>query len=123
MAERLQNAGADYIVICTNTMHKVVPQIEKKIHIPIIHIADTTEEVLKQNNITKVGLLGTKYTMTQNFYKDRILRNGIQVLVPDEQDIEIVNHIIYDELCQGIISEQSKNRYDRTSLRYDRDTC
>ncbi len=110
-AYNLQKAGADYIIICTNTMHKVVPQIEKRIQTPIIHIADATADQLEQSKIKRVALLGTKYTMTQDFYKDRIERRGIQVLVPEEKEIEVVNHIIYDELCLGIILEESKKQY------------
>ena len=88
-AMRLEQAGADYIVICTNTMHKVAPYIQKKINIPIIHIAETTAEALKKNNVKKVALLGTKYTMTQDFYKEKIQQNGIEVIIPNEKDVEI----------------------------------
>lgn len=112
-AKNLEMAGADFIAICTNTMHKVVPQIQEKISIPIIHIADATAEELKRNHIQKVALLGTKYTMTQNFYKERIISNGIEVIIPDEKDVEIVNSIIYDELCLGNINDASRNEYIR----------
>ncbi|HHU02936.1 MAG TPA: aspartate/glutamate racemase family protein [Christensenellaceae bacterium] len=112
-AIRLEQAGADYIVICTNTMHKVAPYIQKEIKIPIIHIAETTAEALKKNNVKKVALLGTKYTMTQNFYKEKIQQNGIEVIIPNEKDIEIVNYIIYNELCLGIISDKSRREYMR----------
>ena len=110
-AKNLEKAGADFIVICTNTMHKVVPQIQSKIGIPILHIAEATADELKRCNITKVALLGTKYTMTQDFYKEKLTRAGITVLIPDEQEIETVNNIIYKELCLGIISEISKEKY------------
>lgn len=113
IAVRLEKAGADFIVICTNTMHKVVPQIELYITIPILHIADATADVLLADSIDKVALLGTKYTMTQAFYKDRILAKGIDVMIPNQQDTEVVNRIIYDELCLGIISEMSKREYLR----------
>ncbi|WP_313152308.1 aspartate/glutamate racemase family protein [Lacrimispora sp.] len=109
-ARNLEKAGADFIVICTNTMHKVVPQIQNSINIPVIHIAEATADELKHYNITKVALLGTKYTMTQDFYKEKIVHAGITVLVPDEEEIEIVNDIIYNELCLGIISEASKEK-------------
>lgn len=112
-ARNLEKAGADYIAICTNTMHKVVPQIQKYISIPVIHIADATARRLKEKQIRKVALLGTKYTMTQDFYKDKLIDAGIQVLIPDEKDIEIVNSVIYNELCLGIISEESKKEYLR----------
>jgi len=110
-AKNLEKAGADFIVICTNTMHKVAPQIQIQIGIPIVHIAEATADELKLHNITKVALLGTKYTMTQDFYKEKLERAGITVLIPDEQGIEIVNDVIYNELCLGIISETSKEKY------------
>lgn len=110
-AKNLEKAGADFIVICTNTMHKVAPQIQSKIGIPILHIAEATADELKRCNITTVALLGTKYTMTQAFYKEKLTRAGITVLIPDEQEIETVNDIIYQELCLGIISESSKEKY------------
>lgn len=112
-AENLEKAGADYIVICTNTMHKVAPQIQKHIRIPIIHIAEATAEQLIEKQISKVALLGTKYTMTQTFYKEKLVEAGIEVLIPNQQDIEIVNNVIYNELCLGIISEDSKKEYLR----------
>ena len=110
-AMRLESAGADFIVICTNTMHKVVPQIEENIHIPVLHIADATADELLRCNIKKTALLGTKYTMTQDFYKSRLIARGIDVIVPDERGIETVNRVIYDELCLGIISEKSRAEY------------
>ena len=110
-AESLERAGADFLVIATNTMHKVAPQIQKRIHIPILHIAEVTAEELKENHITTVALLGTKYTMTQDFYKEKLENAGITVLIPDEQEIEVVNSIIYDEFCLGSILETSKERY------------
>ncbi|WP_367569002.1 aspartate/glutamate racemase family protein [Lacrimispora sp.] len=110
-AGNLEKAGADFIVICTNTMHKVAPQIQSRINIPILHIAEATAEELKRCNVTKVALLGTKYTMTQDFYKEKLINAGITVLVPGEQEIEIINDVIYHELCLGIISETSKEKY------------
>lgn len=112
-AVSLEKAGADFIVICTNTMHKVVPQIQKQIRIPIIHIAQATASVLKEQGICRVGLLGTKYTMTQEFYKSKLIEAGIEVLIPDDTDIEIVNNIIYGELCLGMIREESRKQYVR----------
>lgn len=112
-AKSLEKAGADFIVICTNTMHKVVPQIKSEINIPILHIAEATAEELNSNHIKRVALLGTKYTMTQAFYKDKLIDAGIEVLVPEDEDIEFVNHVIYDELCLGIISDESKEGYLR----------
>lgn len=112
-ALKLQNAGADFIVICTNTMHKVIPEIQEKISIPILHIADATADDLLQSGVKTVALLGTKYTMTQEFYKERLSARGIHVLIPDKSDIELVNHVIYSELCLGIISEESREEYKR----------
>lgn len=112
-AKILEKAGADFILICTNTMHKVAPQIQKQIRIPIIHIADATADTLEQNSIKKVALLGTKYTMTQDFYKEKLKARGIAVIIPNAADVELVNHIIYDELCLGIISDESRKQYIR----------
>lgn len=110
-AKNLEKAGADFIVICTNTMHKVAPQIQRNIDIPIIHIAEATADELKRHNITKVALLGTKYTMTQDFYKEKLENAGISVLIPGKQGIEVVNDVIYNELCLGVISKTSKEKY------------
>ncbi len=111
IAIKLEKAGADFIVICTNTMHKVADNIQQKINIPIIHIATATAEELIKNNIKKVALLGTKYTMTQDFYKEKLIKAGIDVIIPDNDDIEVVNNIIYNELCLGIINKKSKEIY------------
>lgn len=113
VAQRLQQAGADCIVICTNTMHKVAPQIQQHISVPLLHIAEMTADELKAASITKVGLLGTKYTMSEQFYRDKIEKSGIEVVVPDEDDMAYVNHVIYDELCQGIQCPQSRNQFLR----------
>ena len=110
-AKALQRAGADFIVICTNTMHKVATTISKEIKVPILHIAEMTAIELKKSKINKVGLLGTKYTMQQDFYKKVLVQNGIEVIVPDENEIEFVNDVIYNELCVGIVSEQSRKEY------------
>lgn len=109
----LEKAGADFIIICTNTMHKVVPMIQSRLAIPIIHIAEATADELEKQNIVKAALLGTKYTMTQDFYKKKLIDRGIEVIIPAEQDIEIVNSVIYDELCLGVISPESKAEYIR----------
>ena len=110
-ARRLELAGAEFILICTNTMHKVAPQIQSSIQIPLLHIADATADVLLQSKISKIALLGTKYTMTEDFYKSRLQSRGIEVLIPDETDIDFVNSVIYNELCLGIISDKSKEKY------------
>lgn len=110
-AVNLEKAGADFIVICTNTMHKVAPQIKEKINIPILHIAEATADALKENGIKKTALLGTKYTMTQDFYKNKLIEAGIDVVIPDEEDVEVVNGIIYNELCLGKIIDESRAKY------------
>ena len=111
VAKKLEVAGADFIVVCTNTMHKVADEIQKNIKIPLIHIAEATVEALKVDGIKKIGLLGTKYTMKEDFYKDKIINSAIEVLIPDDKEIEIVNDIIFEELCLGIIKDESKKKY------------
>lgn len=109
-AKRLESAGADFILICTNTMHKVAPQVQQPLDIPILHIADAAADALMKSGIRKTALLGTKYTMTQDFYKGRLTEHGIDVAVPNAQEIEEVNRVIYEELCLGIISEASRTK-------------
>jgi aspartate racemase len=113
-ALRVQAAGADFLLICTNTMHKVAPNIEKAIRIPILHIADATAEVLVGKGIKTVGLLGTAFTMEQDFYKGRLMQKyGLDVLVPNEPDRKVVHNVIYQELCLGQMIESSKIEYLR----------
>lgn len=112
-AENLEAAGADFILICTNTMHKVFEQVQRYVNIPFIHIAQATADVLKRENITRVGLLGTKYTMEQDFYKGKLAENGISVVIPDADDIETVNSIIFHELCVGKIEDKSRKKYGK----------
>ncbi|MDD3169233.1 MAG: aspartate/glutamate racemase family protein [Eubacteriales bacterium] len=112
-ALRLEKGGADFIMICTNTLHKVVDLIQESISIPILHIAEVTAAELKEQKIDKVALLGTKYTMEQDFIKDRLMKNGISVMIPGEQDRERINAIIFQELCLGIVSGQSREEYLR----------
>ena len=109
----LEKAGADFIVICTNTMHKVIDIIQSNITIPILHIAEATAEVLVNQGIKKVALLGTKYTMQQDFYKSKLLEAGLEVLIPETEDIEQINTTIYQELCLGIINQKSKEEFIR----------
>lgn len=111
IARRLQTAGADCIVICTNTMHKVAPQIQAQITIPVLHIADAVIDAIQAANITTVGLLGTKFTMEQDFIKEKITAQGIAVLIPAEDDRNFIHHVLYDELCLGIVSGASKQRF------------
>lgn len=106
----LEKAGADFIVICTNTMHKVAGQIQSSISIPILHIAEVTADELKKQ-YEKVALLGTKYTMEQDFYKQKLIDCGIKVVVPEAEDRVKINDIIFRELCLGKISDRSRNIY------------
>lgn len=112
-AKRLEDAGAEFIVIATNTMHKLVPDIEKEINISILHIADTTAKKIKEDGLTKVGFLGTKFSMTQDFLHERFRKAGLEVMIPDEADIELVNNVIFDELCLGKVLESSRKEYQR----------
>ncbi|HML68194.1 MAG TPA: aspartate/glutamate racemase family protein [Clostridia bacterium] len=113
VAARLENAGADMILICTNTLHKVAPQVQSRIRVPLVHIAVAAAEALTAQGISRVGLLGTKYTMTQAFYRDKLVERGIEVLIPEGDDIDLVNRVIFDELCLGIVKEESRTEYLR----------
>jgi len=110
--ERLRNGGADFIVICTNTMHKMASDIEKKVGIKVLHIAEVTGEKIIQKGMKKVGLLGTKFTMEQDFYKNVLKdKSNIEVVIPDDNDRQVVHNVIYNELCKGVIKEDSKETY------------
>lgn len=110
-AIKLEKGGADFILICTNTMHKVFDQIQKKVSIPILHIADATIAVLKEQQMKRVGLLGTKYTMQQDFYKERIMNAKIAIFIPEGDEIDRVNDIIFEELVRGVVRKESKKEY------------
>ncbi len=113
-ARRVQAGGADFLLLCTNTMHKVAPAIEAAIDIPLLHIADATAQALLQQGIRRVGLLGTAFTMEQDFYKGRLTqRHGIEVLVPEQDDRHLVHRVIYEELCLGRIESASRREYLR----------
>ena len=105
-AKRLEAGGADFLLIGANTMHKAVPQAEKVVSIPLLHIAEATAAELKKDRIQRVGLLGTKYTLLQDFYTGKLKENGLEVLLPEE--VEEVNRIIYEELCLGVLKDSSK---------------
>lgn len=111
IAKKLETAGADYIVICTNTMHKVVPEMKKYINIPVIHIAEAAYGRIAAKGIKNIGLLGTKYTMQQDFYKSILIDKGLNVIIPDEEDIEFINNVIFNELCCGEINPKSKQKF------------
>jgi aspartate racemase len=111
-AVSLERAGAEFLVLCTNTMHKVADAIEQAVGIPLLHIADPTAEAIRASGLQRVGLLGTRFTMEQPFYRERLEnRHGIQVLVPDEADRLLVHRVIYEELCLGTVREESRQAY------------
>ena len=111
-AKSLAAAGADFIVLCTNTMHKVADELQNHIHIPILHIADATAESIKARGMKKVGLLGTKFTMEEEFYKGRLIqKHNLDIMIPTAEAREIVHRVIYDELCIGEIKPSSKMKY------------
>lgn len=111
-AQSLQRAGADFLVLCTNTMHKVAPHIEAATAIPLLHIADPTAAATRAAGFDRVGLLGTRFTMEQDFYRGRLAgRHGIDVLIPDAADRDLVHRVIYEELCLGVLNEASREAY------------
>jgi aspartate racemase len=113
-AQDLERGGADLLVLCTNTMHKVADQMQAGLRIPMLHIADATTERIRAAGLTKVGLLGTRFTMEQDFYRGRLAsKHGLEVLTPDEAGRELVHCVIYDELCLGLIQDESREAYKR----------
>lgn len=112
-AVSLEKGGADFIVLCTNTMHKVAQQITDAVSIPLLHIADATAQRIRQAGVKKVGLLATAFTMEQEFYKGRLNQSEIEVLVPDAAGRKVVHDIIYQELCLGVIRDESRSQYRR----------
>lgn len=111
-AQKIEAGGADFLVICANTMHKVAEQIQSAISIPVIHIVDAAAEQLLRNKVQKIGLLGTKFTMEEDFYKSRLLQKyNIATIIPSPSQREAIHRIIYDELCMGIINPDSKKVY------------
>jgi aspartate racemase len=113
-ARALEAAGADFLVLCTNTMHKVGPAIEAAVGIPLFHIADPTAAAIRQAGFSTVGLLGTRFTMEQDFYRERLReRHGIGVLIPAQEERNIIHRVIYDELCLGKLVPESRDQYRR----------
>ncbi|MFV2009605.1 MULTISPECIES: aspartate/glutamate racemase family protein [unclassified Micromonospora] len=110
-ARRVEAAGADLLLLCTNTMHKVADLVAAAVDIPLLHIADVTADAVRSHGLHTVGLLGTAFTMEQDFLRDRLAGHGLTVLVPDAADREMVHSVIYDELCLGVVSESSRARY------------
>jgi aspartate racemase len=110
-ASRVEAAGADLLVLCTNTMHRVADQVAAAVDIPLVHLADATADAVRRAGLDAVGLLGTAFTMEQAFYRDRLAAHGLTVLVPGDADRATVHRVIYDELCLGVVSEQSRAAY------------
>lgn len=110
-AQRVEKGGADFVLICTNTMHLVADEVENNIDIPLLHIADATAGAITKRGISRAGLLGTKFTMEKDFYKVKLASHGVAVIIPSQDQREIIHHVIYDELCQGIVKESSKDTY------------
>jgi aspartate racemase len=118
-AAQVQAGGADFLLICTNTMHKVFDQVQAAVDIPVIHLGDTTAQAIRRAGFTTVGLLGTGFTMDQPFYRERLESHGLKVLVPSAEDRAMVHRVIYDELCLGIVREQSRRAYQDVISRFE----
>ena len=113
-AQRVKKGGADFVVICTNTMHKMAEEVQSSINIPLLHLADVTAERIKAQGLKKVGLLGTKFTMEEDFYKGRLIKkHGLEVVIPDDEEREAINNILYNELCMGEIKKISKDKFKK----------
>lgn len=112
-AQQIEAAGADFLLICTNTMHKVAPQIEQAINIPILHLADATAVRIQQRGLKKIGLLGTNFTMEEDFYRGRLEKHGLEVIIPPANDRAIVHGVIYNELCLGKVEDTSRKEFLR----------
>ena len=112
-ARQVERGGADFLLICTNTMHLMADDVQKSIGIPLLHIDDATADKIKAGGMDKIGLLGTKFTMEKDFYRGRLEKNhGLEVLIPSDDEREVVHRVIYEELCMGIINPDSKKKYD-----------
>jgi aspartate racemase len=116
-ARQVQAGGADLLLLCTNTMHKVADQVQAAVDIPLLHLADTTADAVLAAGLETVGLLGTAFTMEQAFYRDRLAARGLTVLIPDAEDRATVHSIIYQELCQGMVLDASRDRYRQVMAR------
>lgn len=118
-AAKVEAAGADLLLLCTNTMHKVADEVQQAIGIPLVHLGDTTADAVKKAGLSRVGLLGTGFTMEQDFYRGRLESHGLTVLVPNAEDRATVHRIIYDELCLGIVRDSSRAAYQEVIGRFD----
>jgi len=113
-ARKLEKGGADFVVICANTMHKLVPEVERHINIPILHIADVTAQAVKKQKLRKVGLLGTRFTMEEGFYKDRLIqKHGLEVIIPGEKDRELIHGVLYGHIRVGHIDQASRDVFKK----------
>ena len=113
-AERVKRGGADFIVICANTMHKMADKVQESVGLPLVHIGDVTAESIKAKDMNKVGLLGTKFTMEEDFYKRRLIdKHGLDVIIPGDEERQVIHKILYDELCLGDINEVSKGAFKK----------
>ncbi|MER5298164.1 aspartate/glutamate racemase family protein [Streptomyces lasiicapitis] len=120
-AKGLEAAGADLVLICTNTMHKVAGQVESVLSVPLLHLGDATAEAVRAAGVRRVGLLGTAFTMEQDFYRDRLASHGLEVLVPDEAGRDVVHRVIYEELCLGVVRDESRVAYQEVIAALVRD--
>ena len=119
-ARNLQKGGADFLLICTNTMHKVAPDVQLQIDIPLLHIADPTAKSVLSRGIRKIGLLGTQFTMQEDFYKGKLVHeHGLEVLIPNDADMDMIHQVIFEELCLGLIKDVSKEKYNAVIKRLE----
>jgi aspartate racemase len=113
-AENVEKGGVDFFIICTNTMHKVADFVQKHVRIPLLHIADPTAKEIKAAGIQKIALLGTRFTMMEDFYKGKLIRDhGLDVIIPSDTEMDIIHKVIYDELCLGIVKDSSRGQYKK----------
>jgi len=119
-ARNIQKGGADFLLICTNTMHKVAPVVQQQIDIPLLHIADPTAKSVLSRGIRKIGLLGTRFTMQEDFYKGKLIHDhGLDVLTPNDADMDMIHQVIFEELCLGLIKDVSKEKYNAVIKRLE----
>ena len=112
VAQGLEKGGADFLLICTNTMHKVAEAVEASVTIPLLHLADATAEKIKEKGLKRIALLGTRFTMEEDFYRGRLVDNyGLDVLVPNAQEMDVIHQVIYEELCLGKVDNHSRQKY------------